>query len=81
MMPNTERRFGDIELEYDHTAEDAPSAALTMLAFCLSRLSESECEDRLLAIEQGALRQAVARFAARRLSSPYPRVGNGRTAH
>ena len=78
-MPDTQRRFGDIELEYDHTAEDAPSAASTMLAFCLSRLPGNECEDRLLAIEHGALRQAVAGFVGCR-QAPYPRVGNGHAA-
>jgi len=78
-MTDPQRRFGDIELTFDHTADDVVSAARTMLAFGISKLSPDEREARLVDIE------AWLRHAARRFElcqpSPYPRATDGRIAH
>jgi len=71
MMP--ERRFGPITIEFDHTCDDQVSAALSMLAHGLSKLSADEREKRLQGIEDGALRKAVSGFVATR---PYRQAPN-----
>ena len=78
-MTDTNRRFGDIEMVFDHTCDDVASAALAMLAFGISKLPPDEREARLVDIEQ-RVRQAARRFELSRLS-PYPRVSNGHAAH
>jgi len=78
-MTDTNRRFGDIELTFDHTADDIASAAQTMLAFGISKLPPDEREARLVDIEAW-LRHAARRFELCQ-SSPFPRVTNGHAAH
>jgi hypothetical protein len=75
MMPDT-KRCGPITIEFDHTCDDAVSAALSMLAYGLSKLSADAREERLQGIEDGALRSWVSGFVAAHLS-PYPRVNEG----
>jgi hypothetical protein len=74
MTPDT-KRFGDVELTFDASCEDAASAAFNMLAKTLSMLVAKERHARLEEIENGALRSLVAGFVtARMLRSlpPYP---------
>ena len=79
MMPDKKRRFGDIEIVFDRTCDDVASAALTMLAFGISKVPPDEREARLTDIEQ-TVRKAAKGFELRQ-QSPYPRVTNGYAAH
>jgi hypothetical protein len=65
-----------VETDLDVPDQAFTDVAFSVLALAVSRLSAGEREATLLAIDNGALRQAVAQFPS--ADTPYPKATNGR---